>query len=167
MADQLLDRILREIRDRRDASRDAYEESQRLEAALAALGTTSLGGSSNSERTGSRRRAPASSNSERTGSRHRAPASSQAPRGENLRRIHEALRERPGASVGELATVTRIARRTLSSTLAKLRREGVIERADLPSGVAGYRLRQPPADGAAAETPSDTRVASSSENSSS
>jgi hypothetical protein len=38
MADDLLSRILGEIRERKEASRAAYEESQRLERALAVLG---------------------------------------------------------------------------------------------------------------------------------
>jgi len=37
MANDLLDRILEEIRERKNASRAAYEESQRLQRALTAL----------------------------------------------------------------------------------------------------------------------------------
>src|SRR4051812_13590958 len=99
MPEQLLDRILREIRERLDASRDAYEESQRLEAALTALGATS---------------ATRSSSPGRPRAERRAAASARAPRGENVRRIREALAERPGASAGELAAATGIARPTLS-----------------------------------------------------
>ena len=38
MPERLLERVLREIRERLDESRSAYEESRRLEAALDALG---------------------------------------------------------------------------------------------------------------------------------
>ena len=38
MADDLLDRILQEVRDRKEAARAAYDESLRLQAALDALG---------------------------------------------------------------------------------------------------------------------------------
>ncbi len=38
MADDLLGRILQEVRDRKEAARAAHEESRRLEAALEALG---------------------------------------------------------------------------------------------------------------------------------
>jgi hypothetical protein len=38
MAKELLDRIIDEIRQRKAESREAYEETQRLQAALAALG---------------------------------------------------------------------------------------------------------------------------------
>jgi hypothetical protein len=74
MPDQLLDRILAEIRERLDASRAAYEESQRLEAALTALGTGRAAEPSRPRATS--RRAP----------RSRARSSARAPHGENLRR---------------------------------------------------------------------------------
>ena len=127
MAEQLLDRIVREVRERRAASRDAYEESQRLEAALIALGSPS-------ESTASPARP-------QRGKRPNAGASSttRAPRGENLRRIREAVADRPGASAGEIASATGIARPTVASTLAKLARDGEFERAELPSGRVGYR----------------------------
>jgi len=38
MAEDLLARVVREIRERRQAAQAAYEESRRLERALAALG---------------------------------------------------------------------------------------------------------------------------------
>jgi hypothetical protein len=139
MAEQLLDRILREIRERRAASRDAYEESQRLEAALIALGSPRES-TSTSER-------PQRAERPRAG----ASSSTRAPRGENLRRIREAVADRPGASAGEIASATGIARPTVASTLGKLAREGEFERAELPGGRVGYRTAQSAAgaDGAA------------------
>jgi hypothetical protein len=41
MGEELLERVLREIGDRKQAARAAYEESRRLEQALAALGPSS------------------------------------------------------------------------------------------------------------------------------
>src|SRR4051794_3229390 len=112
MPDQLLDRILAEIRDRLDASREAYEESQRLEAALTAL---------RSGRPSEPSRPRATS---RAASRSRARSSERASRGENLRRIREVVVERPGATAGEVAAGTGIARPTVASTLGKLARDG-------------------------------------------
>src|SRR3954464_12620101 len=127
MPDQLLDRILAEIRDRLDASRAAYEESQRLEAALKALG---------SGRAAEPSRPPTAS---RSASRPRARSSARAPRGETLRRIRELVVERPGATAAEIASATGIARPTVASTLGKLARDGELEKTTLPSRAVGYR----------------------------
>src|SRR3954454_18890030 len=136
MPDQLLDRILAEIRDRLDASREAYEESQRLEAALTAL----------------RSGGPAEASPPRATSRRasRSRSSARAPRGENLRRIREVVAERPGATDGEIAAATGIARPTVASTLAKLARDGELEKTTLASRAIGYR---PAASAPADDTP--------------
>src|SRR5215208_2327293 len=82
--EQLLDRVLREIRERLDESRSAYEESQRLEAALAVLGSRALDtGHTDGRRPQTRTR------------RASGRAGSRAPRGENQRRIRAAIDERP------------------------------------------------------------------------
>src|SRR3954471_16420208 len=138
MPDELLDRILAEIRDRLDASRAAYEESQRLEAALRALGSG---------------RAPEPSRPRATSrpaprSRPRAPA--RAPHGETQRRIRAFVAEHPGATAGEIAAATGIARPTVASTLGKLAREGELEKTKLASGGVGYR---PVASAPAADAP--------------
>src|SRR4051794_34081374 len=138
MPDDLLDRILAELRDRLAASRGAYEESQRLEAALTALGSGPAAEPS---------RPPGAS---RSASRRRARSSARAPRGENLRRIRELVVERPGATAAEIASATGIARPTVASTLGKLARDGELEKAKLPSGAVGYR---PPASAPAADPP--------------
>ncbi len=125
MATELLDRIIGEIRERKAQSREAYEESQRLEAALAVL-----------ERPESR--TPA----DRPGlarNASRPSARSRAPRGENLRKVREIIAERPGATAGEVAAATGIARATAATTLAKLARDGELERTALPSGRVGFR----------------------------
>src|SRR3954468_5684931 len=138
MPDELLDRILAEIRDRLDASRAAYEESQRLEAALRALGSGRAPEPSR-PRTRSRR-----------ASRSRPPAPARAPHGENLRRIRAFVAERPGATAGEIAAATGIARPTVASTLGKLARDGELEKTTLPSRGVGYR---PAASAPAVDTP--------------
>src|SRR4051794_40095365 len=136
MPDQLLDRILTEIRERLDASREAYEESQRLEAALTALGSARAAEASRPRATS---RCASSSRS-----------SARAPRGENLRRIREVVAERPGATAGEIASATGVARPTVASTLGKLARDGELEKTKLPSGAVGYR---PAASAPAADAP--------------
>src|SRR3954454_4745736 len=143
MPDQLLDRILAEIRDRLDASREAYEESQRLEAALTALG---------SGRPSEPSRPRATS---RRASRSPARSSPRAPRGENLRRIRALVAERPGATAAEIASATGIARPTVASTLGKLARDGELENTKLPAGAIGSR----PAATAAAPDPPVTEAA--------
>jgi CRP-like cAMP-binding protein len=111
VAEELLDRIRREIADRLAQSRSAYEESVRLEAALVALDANQ-----DAEQSGQHRR-----------SGRRAPASRprrRAPRGENRRRILEAVEQNRGASARDIATATGIARPPVATTLAKLVRDG-------------------------------------------
>jgi Fic family protein len=128
VAQDLLDRILEEIRDRKERSREAYEESQRLRAALAAL------------EVGHAEPAPPSSSQSRGG--RRRSASRRAQPGENLAKIREAVAERPGATAGEVAAATGVARATVTSTLGKLARDGEFERTSLPGGGVGYRERR-------------------------
>src|SRR3954468_7439244 len=127
MPDQLLDRILTEIRDRLDASRAAYEESQRLEAALTAL------------RSGRPSEASPPRAKSRRSSGSPARSSARAPRGDNLRRIRKLVAERPGATAAEIAAGTGIARPTVASTLAKLARDGDFEKTTLASRAIGDR----------------------------
>ena len=64
---------------------------------------------------------------------------SRAPRGENVRKVREAIAERPGATAGEVAAATGIGRATAATTLGKLARDGELERTTLPSGRVGFR----------------------------
>jgi CRP-like cAMP-binding protein len=131
MAD-LLDRVLREIRERKQRSQAAVEESRRLEAALAALDGERVESSPQPRR-----------------SRRGAPPSRRAPRGANRNAIVGVVSERPGVSAAEVAGATRVARATVSSTLSRLVTDGVLE---LPAGGRGYRLAQPaPETGGEAE----------------
>jgi DNA-binding transcriptional ArsR family regulator len=126
MAEDLLARVVGEIRERRQAAQAAYEESRRLERALAALGseTSAIAGSVTE---GPRR--------EQRPARRRRRA---AP-GANREAILAAVRERPGASAGEIAQATGIARSTVSPTLSRLIAAGAVERTELPSGGVGFR----------------------------
>jgi len=134
MAEDLLARVRREIRERRQAAQAAYEESRRLERALAALGSepsaTALSG-------------PDSARPPRRPARRRR----RAAQGANREAILAVVRERPGVSAGEIAQATGIARSTVSPTLSRLIAAGV-ERTELPAGGAGFRLGAD--DGAAA-----------------
>ena len=126
MAD-LLDRVLREIRERKERARAAVEETERLEAALVALDGERAGGSRTPRRSGGRRR---------------AAGRPRAPRSANRAALIGVVSERPGVSVGELARATGIARATVTSTLSKLVADATLERVELPAGTHGYRLAQ-------------------------
>jgi Fic family protein len=127
MAEQLLDRILREVRNRKSEARAAFEETQRLQAALAALDSRRDTGTAAGRQTSRRTQQP------------RRERGRRAPRGENLRRIREAVEQRPGATAGEVAAATGIARATVASTLGKLARAGELDKTELPGGGVGYR----------------------------
>jgi CRP-like cAMP-binding protein len=124
MPQDLLDRILGEIHDRKEASRAARDESRRLERALAALEADDGRGRA-AERP--RRRSTA---------RRRRP---RAAPGANRDAILAVVGERPGVTAGELASTTGISRATVSSTVARLAAGGTIERIALPGGGAGFR----------------------------
>jgi Fic family protein len=128
MAD-LLDRVLGEIRERKERSRAAVEESQRLEAVLAALG----------------RDRPEGSTALRSSRRpRRAARRPRAAGGANRQAVVEAVSRRPGVSAAEVAGAIGIARATVASTLSKLVADGVLERVELPAGGRGYRLAEQP-----------------------
>jgi DNA-binding transcriptional ArsR family regulator len=126
MAEDLVARVLREIRDRKELAQSAYEESRRLERALAAL-DSDLGRAPDSARAGRRR------------ARKPAQRPARARRGANREAILAVVRDRPGVSAGEIAQATGIARSTLSPTLSRLVAAGTVERTELPSGRVGFR----------------------------
>src|SRR4051812_40671431 len=127
MAEDLLDRILREVRERKEAARAAYDESRRLQAALDALG----GGGAPAVAATATSPAPA------------VPAPARTPPGENRRRILAVVSERAGVSAGEVASVTGIARPTVASTLAKMAGDGTLARVERPAGGVGFKLAEP------------------------
>jgi CRP-like cAMP-binding protein len=129
MAADLLDRILHEIRERKREAHAAYEESQQLERALAALDAKTPGG------VGQRR-----SKAGRPGRRGTPKAGgARARRGANREAILAAVGERPGVTAREIADLTGIARATVASTVTRLAASGVLERSELPAGGVGFR----------------------------
>ena len=129
MADDLLSRILGEIRERKEVSRAAFEESQRLERALAAL---KADGKRASVRGGDVRQ------------RRRGGGGRRAAPGANRDAIVAVVRDRPGVTAGEIASATGIARATVSSTAARLAGSGTLERVELPGGGVGFRVPSAP-----------------------
>jgi hypothetical protein len=70
-------------------------------------------------------------------------ASGRAPKGANRMAILEVIGQRPGVSPAEVASVTKIAKPTVDSTISRLKREGVL----IPAGFGGVKLA-PQADDA-------------------
>ena len=128
MAEDLLARILREIRDRKRAAAAAYEEYGRLEEALAALEPELPQVGRTSGRRATRRSRPPAQ-----GRRRRA-----AP-GANRDAILAVVRDRPGVSAGEVAQATGIPRTTVAPTMVRQLAARTVERVELPDGGAGYR----------------------------
>jgi hypothetical protein len=76
----------------------------------------------------------------RNGAHEPEDADGRAPRGANQSAILAIVEERPGVSVAEIASVTKIAKPTVATTVSKLKREGVL--ADEAGGVK-LASRQP------------------------
>ena len=142
MAEELLERVLRETRERKRALQAAVDETARLERALAALGSE-VRAASPPAQTGSGR-------SRRASSRRRRAAP-----GANREAILALVRERPGVNAGEVAEATGIVRSTISPTLTRLAAAGAIARVELPGGGVGYRSVHEPTPGAAAREPGE------------
>ena len=87
-----------------------------------------------------------------------------------MRRIREAVEQRPGASAGEVAAASGIARAMVAATLSKLARAGELEKTELPGGRVGYlprreRSAEPPEstpapENSQPETPQETATPS-------
>ena len=136
---ELLDRIHAEIRDRLRASEAAVSESERLEAALAALSGDPTPVSSGAP-TVRRERAPR----ERRSAAAPARRSKRAQRGANRAAALRAIGEHPGAGVAELITATGISRGVLYALLGRLTEHGEIVKQSLPGGRTGYALAGTP-----------------------
>jgi hypothetical protein len=119
----LLDQTLAEIRARLKELRPLVAEYERLEAAAAALN----GQAHVSSATRPRRRRPASSRRPR------------APRGANKEKIYAAIEARPGATVGEIAEASGVAKRIIYNVTRQGVEKGELERQELPSGSAGFK----------------------------
>jgi hypothetical protein len=160
----LLERVRAQTRERLQELRPAVDEYERLHAALAVLdgltprrrerspaapaispdrsGDARDGGSPAASPPGGSSRDGSSRGSRDGGRRARAP------RGANRAAVLEAVRERPGASAGELAAAAGISRPIVYTLLNRLTERGELVRSALPSGGNGYSLPpEPPAAG--------------------
>ena len=147
MAEDLLERVLREIRDRKAAAWAAYEESRRLEQALVALGPPR-------ERSGNR----ADGRSRRPGSK---PRRQRAAPGVNRAAIVALLRDRPGATAAEIAEATKIGRSTVTTTLGRLIDAEDVQRVELPGGRTGFGIHKAQPEGAAISESAEPEIAES------
>jgi winged helix-turn-helix DNA-binding protein len=142
MSELLLPRLKQEIEARLAELRPLIAEVEQLEAAKAALLARSDLAPTASARP-SRRRA-ARNGSSGAGRPRRAASDGgdggRAPHGANHDAILQLVEERPGVSVAEIASVTKIAKPTVATTVSKLKRDGVL--ADEAGGVK-LASRQP------------------------
>ncbi|HST39344.1 MAG TPA: winged helix-turn-helix transcriptional regulator, partial [Conexibacter sp.] len=156
MTELLLPRLKQEIETRLAELRPLIAEIDQLEAAKAAL--LARAELPTAIPAPARRRAP------RNGApaRRRAAAApsapkraegdgERAPRGANRDAIVKLVEERPGVSVAEIASVTKIAKPTVATTVSKLKREGVF--ADEAGGVKLASRQAMTISGTAAEQP--------------
>ncbi|HKG02373.1 MAG TPA: helix-turn-helix domain-containing protein [Conexibacter sp.] len=157
MPELLLPRLKREIEARLDELRPIVEEAERLAAAKDALLAEAAAVSTAPPR---RPRAALPSHAFRAELRNGAAstplasngngngrsaaseddADDRAPRGANQTAILAIVEERPGVSVAEISSVTKIPKPTVATTVSKLKREGVL--ADEAGGVK-LASRQP------------------------
>jgi hypothetical protein len=154
----LLERVHAQTRERLAELLPAAEEYERLQAALAVLdGLTPPRGkhspASTAQPPARSSGAPNDGLPARRSSRDAAapPATetgdrrSRAPRGANRAAVLAAVRERPGASAGELAAAAGIARPVVYTLLNRLVERGELVRGQLPSGASGYSPAPEPA----------------------
>jgi hypothetical protein len=161
MPELLLPRLKREIHARLAELRPLVAEAERLELAKQALlaeaaadraprrafrtpdrtierelstGLRTNGSAAFEQRATAARPQPASA------SDAREETNGRAPRGANQDAILKVVDERPGVSVAEIASVTKIPKPTVATTVSKLKREGVL--ADEAGGVK-LASRQP------------------------
>ncbi|MDO8213752.1 winged helix-turn-helix domain-containing protein [Conexibacter sp. CPCC 206217] len=162
MTELLLPRLKQEIEARLAELRPLVEEIEQLEAAKAALlaraelpaaplrrRAAARNGAAPAAPSSSPSPAPAAAaaparrrRAARAAPARRAEAADgdRAPRGANRDAILQLVEERPGVSVAEIASVTKIAKPTVATTVSKLKREGVL--ADEAGGVK-LASRQP------------------------
>lgn len=165
MPEPLLPRLKHEIEARLDELRPLVAEAERLEAAKAALlaeaaaarqaergarAATSRARAGAASRRNGADASPgagvASGEGSATDERRSAgvapeeAANGRAPRGANQSAILQVVEERPGVSVAEISSVTKIPKPTVATTVSKLKREGVL--ADEAGGVK-LASRQP------------------------
>ncbi|MGN6190141.1 MAG: MarR family transcriptional regulator [Conexibacter sp.] len=169
MLEPLLPRLKRDIDARVAELRPFVEEAERLEAAKDALlaeaaavgrarragGSRAANGFREELRSGaaSTPLAGARGGASRNGV-HEEEDEGRAPRGANQSAILAIVEERPGVSVAEIASVTKIPKPTVATTVSKLKRDGVL--ADEAGGVK-LASRQPVTLSQIATAPTATR----------
>lgn len=160
MLEPLLPRLKRDIDARIAELRPLVAEAERLQAAREALLAEAAAVGRAARRTNGAPSAPSHFREElrsgaastplasarsaaRNGVHHEQEeedANGRAPRGANQSAILAIVEERPGVSVAEIASVTKIAKPTVATTVSKLKRDGVL--ADEAGGVK-LASRQP------------------------
>jgi sugar-specific transcriptional regulator TrmB len=136
----LIDRIRQEIQERLE---QLLNEAEKLRGALVALDPREQKSSPKSAersqpRSATRGRSRSTSSSSRGTNSARATAtrsSSRTAPGETKNSVLAALEKGGAMTAGEVATATGLGRGTVSTTLSKLAKSGVVEKAD-----RGYRL---------------------------
>jgi hypothetical protein len=128
--EQLIEHRLEEIEEQLRPFAELEDERQRLRHALDALraGPSHAGEKSAQPARGRRGR--------RTSGASRG---ARAPRGSNLKAIVSHVAANPGATAGEIATATGIARGVVYSATSRLSSSGKLEREPKPDGQVGYR----------------------------
>jgi hypothetical protein len=123
----LLDRIRSEIRERRDVSRQAALEFERLEEALRAL----TGGGAEADRAVG-------------GSppRPRRSTSTAGDRQANRERLLAAIGDRPGITRQHLREATGLSAAGVAQLLRRLVEQGAVRERELPAGQLGYALAE-------------------------
>lgn len=118
MAD-LVAQIQRDIERRLKELQPLLDEKEQLEAVLVALTGEANGGGATAA--SSRARSAAAARAPYAGGRRQ-----RAPRGANREAILSVVRERPGVSASEVASVTGIAKPTVHTTISQLKRKGIL-----------------------------------------
>jgi hypothetical protein len=128
--EQLIEHRLEEIEEQLRPFAELEDERQRLRHALDALRAGPSHAGETSARPSGRRAGRRTSGSSRA---------ARAPRGSNLKAIVSHVAANPGATAGEIATATGIARGVVYSATSRLSSSGKLEREPKPDGQVGYR----------------------------
>jgi hypothetical protein len=130
--EQLIEHRLEEIEEQLRPFAELEDERQRLRHALDVLraGPSHAGNSAAAAQP--TRRLPGRRTS-------RSSRGARAPRGSNLKAIVSHVAANPGATAGEIATATGIARGVVYSATSRLSSSGKLEREPKPDGQVGYR----------------------------
>ena len=119
-----LDEVRKQLRRRLNELRPLVDEYAQLERAAQALGED------RPEPRARRRRT----------SRDAGSSSQRAPRGQNKQAVHGVIAERPGVSVGEIASVTGLAKALIYNVTRTGVQKGELRKVDLGAGRSGFAL---------------------------